>query len=90
MSARSGIGILLVSYFRVSGKSDVRQQCHPAHVFLFSRFRIRFLKSEFEGQLPQPFAAYPGTHVLQPGFNDRNEEDRSRYVGRRKNLMFEE
>ena len=44
------------------------------------RAELRFLPSSFHGQLPQPYAAENATWVVQPGFNDLNQEDPTRYV----------
>ena len=42
---------------------------------------VRWLKSGFGGQLPQPFAPWPdGAAALRAHFNDRNAEEPSRYT----------
>ena len=42
---------------------------------------VLWLKSDFGGQLPQPFAPWPnGSAELRPHFNDRNAEEPSRYA----------
>ena len=45
------------------------------------RSQLAFLKSEFGGQLPQPFAHHNGTVVVPPHMNDMNREEPTRYVG---------
>lgn len=52
----------------------------PSSFFLHSSTRLRFVKSAFSGQLPQPFAAVNGTRTVLSGFNDENREEMSRYV----------
>jgi alpha-1,2-mannosyltransferase len=49
--------------------------------------RAKFIKSEFSGLLPGEFneaktgfGFYPGTWLIPPGMNDRNEEDLGKYV----------
>ena len=50
----------------------------PSNFFLPSeRFHLRFIPSGFKGQLPQPFSK---PHELRPHFNDRNQEEPSRYM----------
>lgn len=53
---------------------------YPSSFFLGSDAELRFIKSGFTGQLPQPFSAEHGTWGTQPGFNDLNREENSRYV----------
>lgn len=44
-------------------------------------WKLQFLKSEFKGQLPQPFLDHENaTSVIQPYFNDMNREEPTRYV----------
>lgn len=51
---------------------------YPNSFFLpDSRWKIQFIKSEFAGQLPQPFN---GTNVIPSDFNDENREEISRYI----------
>jgi alpha-1,2-mannosyltransferase len=53
----------------------------PSHFFLPTHAQLAFLNDNFHGLLPQPFAPDNGTFAdpIQP-FNDRNEEEPSRYV----------
>ncbi|GBB88318.1 hypothetical protein RclHR1_14890008 [Rhizophagus clarus] len=66
----------------------------PSHYFLPDGVRLRFLKSDFNGQLPKYFleknyidsdnktklsAEREGTWLVQEGFNDRNLEEMDRY-----------
>ena len=45
------------------------------------RSRLRFLKSGFGGQLPQPYLERSnGAAIVQPHFNDRNAEEVTRYT----------
>lgn len=53
---------------------------HPPESY---RFQLRFLKSEFRGQLPSLFAGVDGTSVIPEHMNDMNEEEESRYVDER-------
>jgi alpha-1,2-mannosyltransferase len=51
----------------------------PTHYFLHEKYRLRFVKSSFGGQLPQYF--HPnGTSFNAPHFNDLNKEEPTRYV----------
>ena len=67
----------------------------PSHYFLPDGVRLRFLRSDFNGQLPKYFlekihvdsdnktklsSEREGTWKLQEGFNDRNLEEMDRYV----------
>ncbi|CAG8707982.1 18096_t:CDS:10, partial [Racocetra persica] len=67
----------------------------PSHYFLPDGVRLRFLKSDFNGQLPKYFLEdtqidsesrtkmnykRDGTWMLQEGFNDINKEEMDRYV----------
>ncbi|XP_076656852.1 alpha-1,2-mannosyltransferase Alg9 isoform X1 [Halictus rubicundus] len=48
--------------------------------FPSNNWRLQFLRSEFRGQLPQPFLDHENaTNVIQPNFNDMNREEPSRY-----------
>ncbi|CAB5362776.1 unnamed protein product [Rhizophagus irregularis] len=66
----------------------------PSHYFLPDGVRLRFLKSDFNGQLPKYFmektyidfdnktkfsTEREGTWLVQEGFNDRNLEEMDRY-----------
>lgn len=60
----------------------------PSSYFLPNGMRAKFIKSEFSGLLPGEFneaktgfGFYPGTWLIPPGMNDRNEEDPGKYVG---------
>jgi alpha-1,2-mannosyltransferase len=44
------------------------------------RFRMRFLKSGFGGQLPKPFESHNGTSIIPTDMNSFNREEVSRYV----------
>ncbi|CAG8560880.1 19812_t:CDS:10 [Cetraspora pellucida] len=67
----------------------------PSHYFLPDGVRLRFLKSDFNGQLPKYFLEdtqvdsesrtkmnykRDGTWMIQEGFNDVNKEEMDRYV----------
>jgi alpha-1,2-mannosyltransferase len=59
----------------------------PSSYFLPNGMRAKFIKSEFSGLLPGEFneaktgfGFYPGTWLIPPGMNDRNEEDLGKYV----------
>jgi alpha-1,2-mannosyltransferase len=59
----------------------------PSSFFLPKGLRVKFVKSEFRGLLPGEFAEggsgldlFPGTWVIPPGMNDRNQEDLNKYV----------
>ena len=42
---------------------------------------MQFLKSEFRGQLPQPYSSLPhATSAIPPHMNNENREEPSRYV----------
>ncbi|XP_020288827.1 alpha-1,2-mannosyltransferase ALG9 isoform X2 [Pseudomyrmex gracilis] len=48
--------------------------------FPTNNWKLRYLSSEFKGQLPQPFLEHENaTNVIQPHFNDMNREEPSRY-----------
>lgn len=48
--------------------------------FPSSNWRLHFLRSNFKGQLPQPFLDHENaTSVIQPYFNDMNREEPTRY-----------
>ncbi|XP_014234036.1 alpha-1,2-mannosyltransferase ALG9 [Trichogramma pretiosum] len=48
--------------------------------FPSNNWKLRYIKSEFKGQLPQAYAQHENaTSMIQPHFNDKNEEERSRY-----------
>ncbi|XP_063235032.1 alpha-1,2-mannosyltransferase ALG9 [Bacillus rossius redtenbacheri] len=54
---------------------------YPSSFFLpDNRWQLRFLKSEFRGQLPQPYSPLPNaTTVIPPHMNDQNREEPTRY-----------
>jgi alpha-1,2-mannosyltransferase len=55
----------------------------PSSYHLPKNASLAFLKSSFDGQLPQPFTQFGSKQeslALQGGFNDLNEEDVARYV----------
>ena len=44
-------------------------------------WHLKFIQSEFRGQLPKPYANSPNATLIIPDhMNDRNEEEISRYV----------
>lgn len=53
----------------------------PSHFFLPGNAHLQYIEDGFKGVLPQHFASVNGTSAepVQP-FNDRNQEERSRYV----------
>lgn len=56
---------------------------YPSSFFLpdAERWKLRYLRSEFGGQLPQPFSeSSNGTRLIQDHFNDENLEETSRYI----------
>lgn len=55
---------------------------YPSSFFLpGARWRLRFLKSGFKGQLPKPYSEGPsGSRVIPTDMNDMNREEPSRYV----------
>lgn len=52
-----------------------------SHFFVSAGWKLKYFEDGFTGQLPQQFVSYNGTFAQpkQP-FNDRNEEQRERYV----------
>lgn len=54
---------------------------YPSSFFLPGEdWRVRLVRSEFRGILPQPYASGSNaTAIVQPHFNDRNEEEPSAY-----------
>ncbi|KIV79750.1 hypothetical protein PV11_07295 [Exophiala sideris] len=59
----------------------------PSSHFLPNGVHAKFIKSEFDGLLPGEFhegktgfGLFPGTWLIPPGMNDRNEEDTGRYI----------
>ncbi|XP_069676625.1 alpha-1,2-mannosyltransferase ALG9 isoform X1 [Periplaneta americana] len=53
----------------------------PSSFFLpDNRWQLQFLKSEFRGQLPQPYSSLPNaTSIIPEHMNDVNKEETSRY-----------
>nr|CAD7442255.1 unnamed protein product [Timema bartmani] len=54
----------------------------PTSFFLpDNRWQLQFVKSEFHGQLPQPYSkGLNATSVIPPHMNDMNKEEPSRYI----------
>jgi hypothetical protein len=47
----------------------------------FFRWELKFIRSEFRGQLPKPYSPYPNaTKIIPTEMNDMNKEEESRYV----------
>lgn len=54
---------------------------YPSSFFLPQNWNYMFIKSEFAGQLPQPYQDSPdATKVIPPNMNDMNLEEHSRYT----------
>ncbi|XP_031371223.1 alpha-1,2-mannosyltransferase ALG9 isoform X2 [Apis dorsata] len=48
--------------------------------FPSNNWKLQYLRSEFKGQLPQPFLNHENaTSIIQPYFNDMNKEEPTRY-----------
>lgn len=48
---------------------------------LYIRWELKFIRSEFRGQLPKPYSAHPNaTKIIPTDMNDMNKEEKSRYV----------
>jgi alpha-1,2-mannosyltransferase len=59
----------------------------PSSHFLANGMHAKFVESEFDGLLPGEFhegatgfGFFPGTWLIPPGMNDRNEEDPGKYI----------
>ncbi|CAL1289019.1 unnamed protein product [Larinioides sclopetarius] len=53
----------------------------PSSFFLPDNWNLKFLKSEFKGQLPKPYSDLPNaTKIIPTDMNDLNLEEPSRYV----------
>ncbi|XP_032777256.2 alpha-1,2-mannosyltransferase ALG9 isoform X1 [Daphnia magna] len=53
----------------------------PSSFFLPNNMKLRFIPSEFRGQLPRPFDPPPnGTWTIPPYMNDLNKEEPTRYA----------
>ena len=63
---------------------------YPSSFFLpGARWKLRFLRSGFKGQLPKPYLeGSNGTLVVPTDMNDMNREEPSRYVSRRTVSIF--
>lgn len=49
--------------------------------FFFFRWRLRYIKSDFKGQLPKLYDEGPsGTSLIPSDMNNMNKEEPSRYV----------
>lgn len=59
--------------------------------FPSNKWKLKYLQSEFKGQLPQPFLEIEnGTSIIQANFNDMNREESSRYFNIEKcNFIFD-
>ena len=45
------------------------------------KWKLRFIRSEFKGQLPKPYSEFPNaTTIIPEDMNDMNREEPSRYV----------
>ena len=58
-------------------------RCNKALLPSFPSFswQLHFIKSQFAGQLPQPYQdGSDATKVIPPNMNDMNREEYSRYV----------
>merc|ERR1719266_2196357 len=54
----------------------------PTFFFLQKNWNVKFIKSEFKGQLPQPYLTEKqhATSIERQNFNDLNLEEIDRYV----------
>ncbi|XP_075047014.1 alpha-1,2-mannosyltransferase ALG9 isoform X1 [Mixophyes fleayi] len=53
----------------------------PSHFLLPDNWQLQFIKSEFRGQLPKPYAkGRRATRIVPNDMNDQNLEETSRYV----------
>ncbi|KAJ2944041.1 hypothetical protein O0L34_g8373 [Tuta absoluta] len=53
----------------------------PSHFHLPNTYNIRFIPSEFNGQLPAPYKqTHNATRLIHPYFNDLNKMDNSTYL----------
>ena len=47
------------------------------------RWHLKFIQSDFKGQLPKPYSSHPNaTSIIPTHMNDMNKEEPSRYVRR--------
>jgi alpha-1,2-mannosyltransferase len=62
----------------------------PSSFYLPSpKWKLRFIRSEFKGQLPKPYGQFPNATTVVPGdMNDMNREEPSRYVSPGYNLWI--
>ena len=45
------------------------------------KWKLRFIRSQFKGQLPKPYSSFPNaTSIIPEHMNDMNKEEPSRYV----------
>ena len=52
-----------------------------SHYVVFYRWELKFIRSEFRGQLPKPYSSYSNaTKMIPTEMNDMNKEEKSRYV----------
>lgn len=54
----------------------------PSSFYLPSKkWKLRFIRSQFKGQLPKPYSSFPNaTSIIPEDMNDMNREEPSRYV----------
>ncbi|KAK2187338.1 hypothetical protein NP493_169g04003 [Ridgeia piscesae] len=53
----------------------------PSHFFLPDKWHLKFIKSEFRGQLPKPYdSGENSTSIIPSHMNDMNREETSRYT----------
>ena len=76
MLARSGTDSLVASFFHKG--STVTNFHNLVTNCIICRWKLRFIRSEFKGQLPQQFSSDPS--VIPDHMNDMNKEETSRYV----------
>ena len=52
-----------------------------ASILKQNKWKLRFIRSEFKGQLPKPYTHFPNATIIIPeDMNDMNKEEPSRYV----------
>ncbi|KAI0207455.1 Alpha-1,2-mannosyltransferase ALG9 [Lamellibrachia satsuma] len=53
----------------------------PSHFFLPNKWHLKFIKSDFHGQLPKPYeSGANATCIIPSHMNDLNREETSRYI----------
>ena len=68
-------------YLPVTGCIGGDWYTFPSHFFLPPNARLQYVRGNFHGQLPQHFRSFQGTSSTPIyNFNDKNEEEESRYV----------